>query len=195
MKYQYWRDKKRVWCWHLTGGDGEVVAHGEGYVDEPDVLRAIGLARQSRPADGDVRQSRRYRLSFAALLALAAAAFLSWAAVEIAVEKVLPRWDGSWVVVDAAVVSVSSAPGKRMSSTTVRFAALDGRVVTTSVQNSPELGATTARVRYNPLDPNKAALDSNIVPYVSVLTILMGVGFFLRLAYLASLHDGQKHFM
>lgn len=193
MKYQYWQDKTRVWCWHLKGGDGEVVAHGEGYVDEPEVLRAIDLARQSRPADGDVRHSRRYRLSFAALLALVAAAFLSWAAVEI----VLPRWDGSWVIVDAAVIAVSShGSGKRRTEyTAVRFAALDGRVISTTVRDSPQKGATAARVRYNPRNPKEALLDANITPYVIVVTILIVVFFFLRLAYLASLHDGQKHFM
>ena len=120
MKYEYWQAKNRVWCWHLKAADGQVVAQGEGYVDKPDVLRAIDVARRARPADGDVRQSRRYRLSFAALLAVVVAAGCFW----VAAAAVLPRWDGSLVTVDAAVVSTAShGSGKRRTTyTQVRFA-------------------------------------------------------------------------
>ena len=192
MKYEYWQDKKRVWCWHLKAG-GQVVAHGEGYVDKPDVLHAIDLARRSRPAEGDVRQSRRYRLSFAALLAVVVAAGLLWGVADI----VLTRWDGSLVTVDADVVSTAShGSGKnRTHYTTLRFAALDGRIVTTTMSNSSVSGETTVRVRYNPLNPKEALEDSNIIPYMYAMTLLIVAGMFLRLAYLSSLHDGQNHFM
>lgn len=68
-------------------------------------------------------------------------------------------------------------------------------MVGTTVKNSPAIGATTVRVRYDPSNPKEAILDSNITPYVGVVTLLIGAGFFLWLAYLSSLHDGQKHFM
>ncbi|MBC8023758.1 MAG: DUF3592 domain-containing protein [Burkholderiales bacterium] len=193
MKYEYWQDKKRVWCWHLTG-DGQVVAHGEGYVDKPDVLRAIDLSRRSRPGEGEVGQSRRYRLSFAALLAIVVAAGCFWGSGAV----VLPRWDGSLVAVDADVVrTVSHGSGKHRSTyTTVTFATLDGRSVTTTMPNSSvESGTTAVRVRYNPLNPKEAIEDSNIIPYVGSMTFLFFAGWFLWLARKASLHDGQKYFM
>jgi hypothetical protein len=142
----------------------------------------------------DVRKPRRYRPSFAALLAIVVAGCLVWAAVAM----VLPRWDGSFVTLDAAVVSTASqGSGKnRTSYTTVRYVLGDGRDVTTTLSNSSvEPGATTVRIRYDTLNPRKALEDSNIIPYVLAMTMLCGAGLFLRLAHMASLHDGQKHFM
>ena len=193
MRYQYWQDPKLVWCWHLTGG-GKVLAHGEGYADKPAVLRAIELARRSRPADGDVGQSRRYRLSFAALLAVGAAALQLWGAAAV----LLPRWDGSQVTVDAAVVGTSShGTGKnRIDYTTVRFDTPEGRTITTTMSNSAvDAGATAVRVRYDPADPKKATLASTLAPYSFAVTLFIGAGFFLWLARKSSLHDGRNHFM
>ncbi len=193
MKYQYWQNKKLVWCWHLKS-DGQVHAQGEGYVDKPDVLRAIDLSRRSRPGDGDVGHSRRYRLSFAALLAVVVAAGGLWATVA----AVLPRWDGSLVSVDADVVrTVSHGSGKHRSTyTTVTFATLDGRSVTTTMSNSSvDAGATTVRVRYDPLNPKQAMEDSTTIPYIYSTIFLWFAGWFLWLARKASLHGGQKYFM
>jgi hypothetical protein len=138
-------------------------------------------------------QPRRYRLSLAALLAVGVAGCLAWAAVA----AVLPRWDDSFATVDADVVSTASRGSgrNRIEYTTVRFATPDGRMVTTTMSNSAvDGGATTVRVRYNPLRPKEAMLDSNITPYMLAMSVLIGAGFFLWLAYVASLQDWRKHF-
>jgi len=68
-------------------------------------------------------------------------------------------------------------------------------MVTTTMSNSAvDGGATTVRVRYNPLRPKEAMLDSNITPYMLAMSVLIGAGFFLWLAYVASLQDWRKHF-
>lgn len=87
MKYEYWKAENGAWYWHLKAGNGQVVAQDEGCVNKSDVLHAIDLVKLSRPAELNVRQSRRYRLSFAAFLAFIVAVGLTWAAVEV----VLPR--------------------------------------------------------------------------------------------------------
>jgi len=193
MKYQYWQGKKNAWCWHLTD-DGQVLAHGDGYADKPQMLRAVEDSRRSRPGDGDVRLSRRYRLSFAALLGLAVAGFC----VFVAFKVVAPRWDGSYITVDADVVrTASQGTGKnRRDYLTVRFDTLGGQSVTKTISNATaDAGVTTVQVRYAPSNPRDVILDSSVMPYLGVIPILVGAWFFLYLAYKSSLHDGQNHFM
>ena len=193
MRYQYWQGKKNLWCWHLAG-DGQVLAHGEGYADKPEMLRAIEVSKRSRPGDGDVRQSQRYRFSIAAVMAMAAAGLCLWTVFQV----VGPRWDGSYVTVDADVVRMfSHGKGKHRSDyLTVRFDTLEGRSVTTTISNATaDFGAKTTRVRYAPGDAKVVMLDSTAMPYIGSMAILVGAWFFLWLAYKASLHDGQDHFM
>jgi uncharacterized protein YegP (UPF0339 family) len=85
---------------------------------------------------------------------------------------------------------------RRSVETKVRFAAQDGRVVTTTMSNSSvDSWQKSVPIRYDPRDPGKAIEDSNIIPYAGAVTILIGAGMFLRFAWLASLHNGRKYFM
>jgi len=196
MKYQYWRASKGAWAWHLKADNGQVVAQGKGYVRKSDMLHAIDLVKLSRPVELNVRQSRRYRLSFAALLAFGVAVTLSWLAAGL----ILPRWDASFVIVDAAVVHTEQVKtGRRQTetqSTTVKFTMPDGRIFTPTIKNSSvEIGATTVRIRYNPRDPNKVLEDSGTSTYFSALAFLLGAGIFLAGAYASSLHNEDGYFM
>jgi len=194
MKYQYWRASKGAWAWHLKADNGQVVAQGKGYVRKSEMLHAIDLVKLSRPTELNVRQSRRYRLSFAALLAVGVAVTLSW----LAVKAVLPRWDASFVMVDAAVVHTDYHETKRsrIQSTTVKFTVPDGRIFTPTINDSSvEIGATTVRIRYNPRDPMKVIEDSGASTYYFALGMLLGAGLFLAGAYASSLHNEDGYFM
>ena len=51
MYYRYWQSTQNGhWYWHLRAANHEVIAHGEGYVNEADCLRAIGLVKSSQSA-------------------------------------------------------------------------------------------------------------------------------------------------
>lgn len=51
MTYWYWQSKQdRQWYWHLKAGNGEIIAHGEGYRNEADCVAAIGLVKNSGSA-------------------------------------------------------------------------------------------------------------------------------------------------
>lgn len=198
MKYQYWKAKNGAWAWHLISSgkfasNRQVVAHGEGYAKKADVLRAIDLERQSRPAELTIGQSRRYRFSFAALLALSVAIGCLW----LATFEWIHRWSDSFVATDATVLHTHRS-GKRRdhsSMTKVRFAVPDGRVFTPMIHNVDVEGDTTIQIRYNPLDPNEVSLaDSGANEIRFSLAMLIAMIVFLRLAYMASLHDGEDHF-
>jgi uncharacterized protein YegP (UPF0339 family) len=199
VKYEYWKTSNGAWAWHLISGNRlfggrQVVAQGGGCVSKSDVLHAIGLAKLSRPAELNIGQSRRYRLSFAALLALSVAIVLVW----FAAIDVLPRWDGSFVITDAAVIHTEKyGKGKRQTKMTkVTFSVPDGRVFSPTIHNSNvEVGQTTVRIRYNPHDPNEVLEDSSTTTYHFALAMLIGAAGFLYLAYVSSLHNGEEYFM
>lgn len=50
MKYEYWKAKNGNWYWHLKGGNGEIIAQGEGYTTKQSVLHVIGLVSTSGQA-------------------------------------------------------------------------------------------------------------------------------------------------
>lgn len=43
MKYQMWQASNKQWYWHLKAANGEIIAHGEGYVNKTDCERAVNL--------------------------------------------------------------------------------------------------------------------------------------------------------
>ena len=48
MNFNYWQSRQdQQWYWNLTAGNGEIIAHGEGYRREADYLHAIGLVMQT----------------------------------------------------------------------------------------------------------------------------------------------------
>lgn len=47
-KYEIWKSiKNSQWYWRFKAGNGEIVAGGEGYVQQDDCLHAIGLLMAS----------------------------------------------------------------------------------------------------------------------------------------------------
>ena len=195
MNYEYWRTPKAGWAWRLKAGSGQVVDQGGGYVKRSDVLQAIALAKRSRPGEPDVGQSRRYRLSFAALLAFGVAVVLFW----LAADAVLPRWDSSFVTVDAAVVDTERSETRRhriIQSTKIKFSLPDGRIFTPTIHDSSvETGATTVRIRYNVRDPKEVVEESGKSTYLFALGMLLAASVFLAGAYASSLYNGEDYFM
>jgi len=193
MKYEYWKVKKNdTWSWHLKAGNGQVVDQGGGYLSKWDMLHAIELVKLSRPAELNVRQSRRYRLSFGALLAVCTAVAFAWLAV---VMEVRPRSDASLVTVDATVVHSERDKTARWGTylTKIKFSVPDGRIFTPTIRNSNIYTVdTTVRIRYNPHDPMKVIEDSNSNSYFFVFVMFMGAGLFLCCAYVASLYDEER---
>lgn len=44
MHFRYWQSTaNNQWYWHLRSANNEIIASGEGYRNETDCLRAIGL--------------------------------------------------------------------------------------------------------------------------------------------------------
>lgn len=41
MRFEIWQDGNGAWRWHLLGGNGEIVAQGEGYATKSNAQRAI----------------------------------------------------------------------------------------------------------------------------------------------------------
>ena len=51
MTYWYWKSERdKFWYWHLKATNGEIIANGEGYNNEADCLKAIGLVKNSKDA-------------------------------------------------------------------------------------------------------------------------------------------------
>lgn len=50
-KFEYWQsaeeDPSGSWRWHLKGGNGEIMAQGEGYASKANVMRAMRQFKQA----------------------------------------------------------------------------------------------------------------------------------------------------
>lgn len=47
MYFQIYQDAARQWRWRLRAGNHQIIAHGEGYYNKSDCLRAIGLVQST----------------------------------------------------------------------------------------------------------------------------------------------------
>ena len=45
--FYYWQAGPKDFRWHLKSGNGEIVAHGEGYVSKAGVQRGIGAVKRA----------------------------------------------------------------------------------------------------------------------------------------------------
>jgi uncharacterized protein YegP (UPF0339 family) len=51
MYYEYWKSSSNgYWYWHLRAANHKVIATGEGYHNEQDVLQVIALVKGSANA-------------------------------------------------------------------------------------------------------------------------------------------------
>ena len=47
IKFEYWKNDKGQWYWHLKASNGEPIAQGEGYHNKADLLETIKLVKGS----------------------------------------------------------------------------------------------------------------------------------------------------
>jgi len=50
MKFTYWKNQYNQWYWRLRAHNGQIIASGEGYVNQVDCLRAINLVKLAHDA-------------------------------------------------------------------------------------------------------------------------------------------------